>query len=117
VTRPRIWTDEQFRAAAAASRSQREMIGRLGLSSPGSGHTTLHRNAPRLQVTLPQGKPTAGRPRSWTDDDLRRVLAADPPSMRAVTAGLRIQPSGNNNKTIRRRARELDLELPVWRRP
>jgi hypothetical protein len=59
------------------------------------------------------------RPRTWTDEDLRRAVTGPPPatSLYQVSTRLGLAPVGSN-KTIRIHAARLGLTLPNgWYRP
>jgi hypothetical protein len=51
------------------------------------------------------------RPRSWTDDQLRRA-AATCRTLTEVTIALGLAPNGRTNQVLRRHARRLGIALP-----
>lgn len=111
MTRPRTWTDDQLRQAAATSRTLREIVAKLGLRPTGGAHRDITRAAARLGVALPAAQ---GRPRTWTDDDLRRAVT-ECTSLREVSVHLGLVPNGRSNRTLHTHAARLGLVLPVDR--
>jgi bacterioferritin-associated ferredoxin len=108
MSKPRSWTDDDLRRAAASSRTLREVVGKLGLGSNGGSNRTIHRHARRLGITLPLDR--RGR-RSWTDDQLRQA-AATARSLGELTAALGLAKNGRTNQVLRRHARRLGIALP-----
>jgi len=57
MSRPRSWTDDQLRRAAATSRTLTEVTIALGLAPNGRTNQVLRRHALRLGIVLPDGSP------------------------------------------------------------
>jgi hypothetical protein len=59
--------------------------------------------------------PDLGRPRKWTDDDLRRAVLGPPPasSLFEITRRLGIRQGGPTNRMLRAHAERLSLTLPT----
>jgi hypothetical protein len=55
MSRPRSWTDDQLRRAAATSRTLTEVTSKLGLRQNGRTNQVLRRHAHRLGIVLPYG--------------------------------------------------------------
>jgi hypothetical protein len=59
--------------------------------------------------------PDLGRPRKWTDDDLRKAVTGPPPatSLFEITRRLGIRQGGPTNRMLRAHAERLSLTLPT----
>lgn len=101
MPRPRSWTDEQFAAAVAASRTLSEVHRRLGLR-PGK-YDVMRAHIVRLGLDashIPRG--AAGdtrRARRWTDADLAAAVAAGR-SVHDVLRRLGYTPNGGMFRNI-----------------
>lgn len=111
MPRPRTWTDEQLRAAVAEGRTLSEVCTRLGLR-PGR-HDVLRRHIARMGLDASH-VPRAGvgvprERRSWSDEDLRRAVAARD-SVSEVSRRLGYRPNGGIHRMIVGHVKRLDLD-------
>ena len=113
------WTDDELRMAVVASTSMRQVMQTLGYCGSGGAWTaakaqilalgidTTHfgrRQKQRPLITLPKK-----RPRTWTDDDLRRAVAAST-STAGVIRALGLNIGGAMYITINDRIHSLGLD-------
>ena len=95
------WTDDELRAAVAASKSYYEVCLKLGLV-PGN-YATLRRHVARLGIDashLPSELVARGiRRRGWTDDDLAQAVR-DCRTVADVMRRLGYEPSGGMHRMI-----------------
>jgi hypothetical protein len=115
------WTEDELRWAVTTSTSMREVMAQLGYPASGSRWTaakadilrlgldtshfgrTARREAHRLAASSPV------RPRSWTDDDLRRAVRGAT-SIAGVIRALGLKVGGSVYVTIRERINGLNLD-------
>ena len=107
------WSEDQLACAVAASRSYGEVSRRLGLRAGGGTYATLRRHVTRLGIDdshLPRRQNGRVRAvRSWTDDDLRRVVG-DSRSVTEVQRRLGFRPSGGMHRAMAGHLRRLGLD-------
>ena len=72
MTRPRSWTDDQLRQAAAEETSILGVTRRLGLRQNGRTNRLLEAHADRLNITLPNGWNRAADAATVRLEDVRR---------------------------------------------
>jgi hypothetical protein len=108
--RPRTWTDEQLRAAVAASKSYAEVMRRLGLAHGGDGHYGLKRAIADLGCDVSHflTRQTVRYP--WTEDAVR-AACIDAPSRVEVLSRMGFEPIKGNLQRLRRHMLELRLRL------
>ncbi|MDQ4129575.1 MAG: HNH endonuclease [Actinomycetota bacterium] len=130
MPRPRTWTDDDLRRAVAEATSFPDVLRRLNLSPGGetyisvrvriaelgleASHLEAARRAERATKARRRragaaAKEARGRRRSWSDDDLRRAVAASP-SYAQVLRRLELKPGGYTYVALKRRIAELGLD-------
>jgi transposase-like protein len=106
----RTWTDEQLIEAVQGSETLAEVMRRLGLR-PGK-YENMRGHIERLGIDATHIRSVAGsrtrRPRSWSDDDLRRVVA-DSFSLAATMRALGYKPSGGIHRWLKAHIRHLGI--------
>ena len=111
------WTDDELRMAVIASTSIRQTVARLGYDSSGEAWTAARAQIVALGLdtghfTRPVATEPRRRPavkRTWTDDDLRRAVAAAT-SILGVLRELGLKPGGSVYPMIRRHIERLGLD-------
>lgn len=114
MARPRSWSDDDLRAAVAASSSWRQVTDHLGLAG---GGTTLARIRTRCtELGLEVGHlPRAGYPpRSYTDEQLRAAVASSTCRSQAIGA-LGLVVGGTAWRRIEDHIERLGLDTSHWR--
>ncbi|WP_232664708.1 HNH endonuclease signature motif containing protein [Pseudonocardia sp. TRM90224] len=111
MPRPRKWTDEQFIAAVAASKSLSEVHKRLGLR-PGK-YDLMRGHIERLGLDashLPTVSESSPRPRMrWRDEDLAEAVRTSR-SYSGVLRALGYAPSGGTHRFLVGHIRRLGLD-------
>ena len=113
---PRLprWSDDELRAAVAASLSLAEVSRRLGLRAGGGTYASLRRHIRRLEIDdshLPvcvDGR--IRRNRAWSDEQLRDAVRVSE-SVAAVQRLLGYEPSAGMHRLIVRHVRRLGLDV------
>lgn len=125
MARPRRWTDEQLRAAVAASATWCEVMDRLGLVKGGGSLSAIRRRVVHLRIEAPHlyrgsasewhldpervpTSPPRGY-RTWDDDDLEAAVAAGR-SVAGVIRALGLTVGGSVYIVVKRRIAELALD-------
>jgi bacterioferritin-associated ferredoxin len=113
MPRQRSWTDEQLRAAVAASSTLAEIHHRLGLK-PGRYELMLKHidrlGLPRDHLTtVVNGRVRASRADTCSDDAIRELVAAST-SLAQVIKALGRQPNGGYHRWMAGRIRALGLD-------
>lgn len=129
MARRRSWTDEDLIAALEGAGSLTEVVRRLRLSHGGAAFTTVRTRIELLGLAPPSGGPHSladqtettearERPtrRRWTDDQLRRAVAAST-SLREVFAALDLAIGGSQWAIVRARVKALGCDTSHWRYP
>lgn len=101
----RKWTDDQLRAAVRESKSWRETIRGLGLTSTACGRFRRHADSLGIDYSHFRGQ------RTWSDDDLREAVVLHS-TMDGILGYFGLAYSANTIKAVRRRGKELGLSLP-----
>ena len=107
---PRSWSDDDLRAAVATSDSFHQIFAHLGLEVGGSQWQVVKERVDELGLDTSHFHPRSrGRPRMWTDDDLREAVA----SSASIAGVLRVigVSGGAARRLIERRIGELGLDL------
>lgn len=108
--RQRTWTDEQLIEAVQGSDTMAAVMRRLGLR-PGK-YETMRGHIERLGIDASHIRSVGGsrtrRPRSWSDDDLRRAVA-DSVSLAATMRALGYRPSGGIHRWLTAHIRHLEI--------
>jgi hypothetical protein len=127
VGRRRTWTDDQLRAAVAASTSFTEVLRRLGLSKGGGSFQTVRTRAELLDLDTEHFHPHATRTRErarkeerdrrrWTDQGLDDAVAAAD-SLKGVFDHLGLQVGGSQWQALRQLILARGLDTKHWKRP
>jgi hypothetical protein len=104
------WTDDQLRAAIAASNSYAMTMRALGLHAGGGGHYNIQRRAKQLGLDTSHFIGASDDRRDpWSDDELRGAVAASNGYV-AVLARLGLAPGGGLEAKVRRRIASLGLD-------
>lgn len=125
--RRRTWTDDQLRAAVAASTTFTEVMRRLGLSKGGGSFQTVRNRAELLDLDTDHFHPEATRTRQradggtpdrrrWTDEDLAEAVA-DADSLKGVFDRMGLRIGGSQWQLLRQLILERDLDTQHWKRP
>lgn len=113
MPRPLPFTDDQLRDAALLSTSLNDLARRLGLTVGGQTYATLRRHLERLGLgphLLKAVRPrVAPGVRSWTDDDLRRVVR-ESRGVSDVLRRLGYAPSGGMHRYIKAKIATLGID-------
>ena len=118
MPRPRLWTDEQLRAAVAASTTLAEVHRRLGLK-PGK-YAVMLVHIQRLEIphdhlmSRVNGKTRPRRPREWSDDELVQLVARSS-NLSEVIRALGREPNGGFHRWITARLAALDVDTSLSR--
>jgi hypothetical protein len=111
MPRARSWTDEQLKAAVAASRTLRQVHIRLGIR-PGK-YDVLRRHIARLELDashIPGSAEGSHRvSRRWTDAELAEAVKAER-TVHGVMRRLGYNPSGGMFRYVVAHIRRLDLD-------
>lgn len=106
----RSWTDEQLVEAVRASATMREVIRALGLRQ--ASYETLRGHMRRLGIDASHIRAASSeggrRPRSWTEQDLRRVVA-ESECYSDVQRALGYAPSGGVHRWLVQHIERLDI--------
>jgi hypothetical protein len=109
--RKQLCSDEDLRAAVAASKTVTEVLTKIGVEPHSNSYNKLHRHIGQLRIDASHLSDLRNRAkaRCWTDDDLRRAVA-DSRSLSQAIRKLGMVPAGANFDHIRRRVRELSID-------
>lgn len=111
MPRPRAWTDDQLRAAVAESTSLFQVCRALAITPGSRTYALLRRHIGRLGLDdshLPQIERPRRR-RSWTDDELRKAVAACT-TWSGLLRELGYAPSGGMHRYITAKVQSLDID-------
>jgi hypothetical protein len=113
----RTWTDDELRRAIAASRTWTDVLRRLGMAGRSGGSlVAARRRADELDLDtshLPTRDGAA--PRSWTDQELERAVAAAT-SLAGVFRELGLQVGGGAWQRMREHIQRLELDTSHFTR-
>jgi len=119
--RPRQWTDDQLRAAVAASTTWGEVVVNMGQADYGAARRNFQAHAVRLELSvehLPPFKPVAPRQptdRSLADPELLAAAIAESTSWAGVLRRLGRGVSGSAQARLHMQADELGLDVSHFR--
>lgn len=109
----RPWSDEELREAVRAARCFRDVLTALGIVHDEAMEKKVRRRIRLLRLDASHLRSQRGRPRRrprWSDDELRRAVAAS----RSIAGTLRqlgLVPLGGNYDQVKRRIAELELDV------
>lgn len=107
----RRWTDDELRVAIASSVTMAQVLRALGLRA--RSYASLRPHIERLELDVSHIRTVAGarsgRPRSWSDDELR-VAVAESQSLAATMRRLGYAPSGGIHRWLRAYIRDLGID-------
>lgn len=133
MPRPRRWTDDDLRAAVAASTSLAEVVRRLRLSHGGAAYVTVRTAIEQLGLSVehftaagrdqardgqaPTSAPSRPAPRTrWDEGDLATAVA-EARSLHDVFTRLGLTVGGSQWQVLRQRIRQLQLDTSHWTHP
>lgn len=126
--RPPSWTDDQLRAAVAASTSMKEVVERLRAEAGAASHRSVAIRVEVLQLPTEHFAAGAARGdppspphertirRRWSDEELADAVRAST-SLNGVFDALGLVPGGSQWQLVRALVLELGLDTAHWRRP
>jgi hypothetical protein len=112
VPRPRSWTDDDLRAAVAQCKNLYQVSKMLGIIPGKRTYALLRRHIARLGIPadhLPPVERSQRLRRTWTDDDLRAVVAASM-TLSQVLRALGYKPSGGMHRLVAKKIVNLGID-------